>query len=222
MSTAKSIRWEIPHTVLILASKGSGKSTLIANFLTNPELYLKKYARVFIFSPTFKGDPSYAGITLPESQIFNTVEDPDIQGIVDMKMSPEYENENFLIVFDDIVSDRNIKKSAILKELILNSRHYGEVDEEGIQHGFTLVFSTQHLTSIPPYVRQNMNIVITFKTNNNGALKILWSEFGASFNYKQFIKIFNFATSEKYHFLMTDGIDYFKDFQLMSIKRNPE
>lgn len=218
--SARDIKWHEPHTVMILASKGSGKSTLIAEFLTNPDLYNQKYSKIFIFSPTFRGDPAYADIAMPEDQVFSTVEDEVLEYIVDMKLGEEFQGDNFLLVFDDIISDSNLKKSRILKELILNSRHYGEVDEStGVQAGVTLIFSTQHLTSIPPYIRQNMNVVIAFKTNNNNALKILWSEFGASFNYKDFLRIFNFATSEKYKFLMTDGITYWKNFEQIKMTR---
>lgn len=211
------IDFGISHAALILAAKGSGKSTLIAEFLLNEELYKNKYAKVFIFSPTFRGDPAYSAVELPPEQVFSTVEDSDLETIIGLKMSDEYVDENFLIIFDDIVSDRNIRKSRVLKQLLLNSRHYGNTDDNGIQKGFTLLYSTQHLTSLPTYIRQNLNLIIAFRTNNHSAIEILWKEYGASLSREQFLKIFRYCTQVKYNFLMTDGIEYYRNFSKLSV-----
>lgn len=206
-----------PFTMMIVASKGQGKSTLISTFLTNENLLRGKYAKVFIFSPTFKADPAFYDVYIPEEQIFQSIEDDDLHDIINLKMSDEYADDNFLIIFDDVISDKNIKKSAILKQLLLNSRHYGNIDEEGTQAGFSLIFSTQHLKSIPTYIRQNMNYIIAFRTNNNIALKTLWEEYGASYDYNKFLQIFRFATNEKYCYLLTDGISYYKNFTKINV-----
>jgi hypothetical protein len=209
--------FEKPHTLMILASKGQGKSTLISQFLTNESLYMGKYSKVFVFSPTFRSDPAFTDLYIPDSQIFPSVEDEYLQEMIDLKMSTDYSLENFLIIFDDCISDKNIKGSRLLKQLLLNSRHYGDIDDEGVQAGFSLIFSTQHLKSIPTYIRQNMNWVIAFKINNNDALRTLHSEYGASYSYNDFLKIMRVATSEKYSFLMTDGVTYYKKFTPMRI-----
>lgn len=215
------IKWDIPLSLGIIAPKGSGKSTLISNMLLDPNIFRNKYSKVFIYSPTFMGDPVYTEVDIPEEQIFSTIEDKDLQYMIDMKMSEEYMDDNFLIVFDDIISDKHIKSSSILKQLLLNSRHHGNYNEQtGEQAGFTIIYTTQHMKSIPAYARQNMSYVICFKTNNHESIKLLYQEYYASLSYDKFLKIYNYCTSEKYNFIMTDGTNIWKNYDLIKFKDN--
>lgn len=207
-----------PFTMMLIAQKGAGKSTLLNTLLTNPDLNIhKRYSKLFIFSSTFFGDPAFQ-FEHPPEQVFPEIADDDLEEIIELKMSEFYEDENFLIVLDDVISDVNLRRSPVLKEMVLNSRHFGTVGDDGTQYGFSFIITSQHLNSIPPYIRQNMNYIIVFRTNNDTALKVLYSEYFAGFNYKDFLKIFRYTTAKGHDFLLTNGIEYWRNFNKLKVE----
>lgn len=211
-------KFDKPFTLMITACKGSGKSTLLNTLITEQRLGIyQNYSKVWLFSPTFKDDPVFT-FELPDEQVFNDVSDMFLNMIIDDKMSDEESTENHLIIFDDCISDKNIKRSSILKQLILNSRHYGEYCEETEeQYGFSLIFSGQHQNSLPPYIRQNMNYTINFRTNNRKMIECMYNEYYAAYDFNKFMRLYNHCTSEQYNFIMTDGMRVWKNFDLMKV-----
>lgn len=205
------------HTACICASKGQGKSTLINKLLTSPEIgYFQNYAKVYIISPTFHQDEAYQ-FELSQDQISPEIDDEFLDGIIEEKMSDEFIDENFIILFDDCISDANMKRSKVLKQILLNSRHYGSTID-GVKHGITMIFLTQHLKSLPTYLRQNMNYLYFFNTANHDAMKTMYLEYFAFLSYKDFVRMFRMCTQEKYSFLLTDGVHYWKKFNRLQIK----
>lgn len=205
-----------PHTLCIIGAKGSGKSYITNFLITSPQMGIfQQYKKVFIFSPTFQNDPSFS-FQLPDDQIFPTVDDEYLEYIIALKETDPY--ENYFILFDDVVSQKAMRSSKVLQNLILNSRHYGLVSEDtGNQFGISICCTSQHLHSLPPYLRENLNWILMFNTNNGKAVKILHEEFFASYPFQEFLKIFRYCTGEKHSFLLTNGIDHFKKFNRLKI-----
>jgi hypothetical protein len=74
------------------------------------------------------------------------------------------------------------------------------------------------MKSLPSYARYNMNYVICYKSNNFDAIKLLYQEYYASLSYDKFLKIYNYCTNEKYTFIMTDGTNIWKNYDLIKFK----
>lgn len=202
--------------LFISSPRGSGKSTLLNFMLTDNRILKGKYAKVFIFSPTFEGDTAYSGISLPDDQIFDEILTESLEDIIELKMSDLYSEEDFLIVFDDIIT-KDINNET-LKKIIVNGRHIGTYNEEKDREGgISIIISGQHIKSVCPKIRQNCSMIISFGMQNKNALKVLHEEYFARFTFKEFLKIFNFATKGKHDFIFNDGINIYKNFNKLKI-----
>lgn len=50
---------KLPFVMGLVASKGSGKSTIIYNLMHKPTMYYQKFDQVWVFSPTIHLDDTY-------------------------------------------------------------------------------------------------------------------------------------------------------------------
>lgn len=85
--------------MLMIAPRGSGKTTLILNLIT--KMYKSFFHRIFVFSPTMAGDPKWEAAKKIKGVLGKNKNDPDKAGKKGKSLDEEEENE------DDPVSDED-------------------------------------------------------------------------------------------------------------------
>ena len=105
-------------------------------------------------------------------------------------------DEKVLIIFDDMIADimRSEKFKAIVKELFIRFRKLN----------ISIVFITQSYFRTPKDVRLNRIQYILMKISNKNELKSIAEENSGHFDFKDFLKIYNYCTKEPYYFVMVD------------------
>ena len=61
---------KLPFLKYISAPRGSGKTYLLINLLTNENFYKGKFDKIIFVCPSFYQDPKYSILDLPDNQIF--------------------------------------------------------------------------------------------------------------------------------------------------------
>ena len=102
-----------------------------------------------------------------------------------------------LIVFDDMIADieynKNFKK--MIKELFYRGR----------KMNISIVFITQCYFRALKDARLNSTRYILMKTGNKKELKSIAEEKSDNLDYKDFLKMYNYCTSELYSFMTIDA-----------------
>ena len=114
----------------------------------------------------------------------------------DIKNYSKNRDKKVLIVFDDMISDteynNNFKK--IIKKLFFRGRKIN----------VSIVFITQSYFRALKDARLNSTHYILMKINNKNELKKIAEEKSSLFDYKDFLKIYNYCTKEPYSFMLID------------------
>ena len=121
-------------------------------------------------------------------------------------MNDAYENINnynknrdkkVLIVFDDMIADIEYNKNfkRIIKELFYRVRKIN----------VSIVFITQCYFRALKDARLNSMHYILMKIGNKKELKIIAEEKSGNLDYKDFLKMYNYCTSEPYSFMTIDA-----------------
>jgi hypothetical protein len=227
-----------PFTMAFVASKGSGKSTIIANLISRPEFYYKKFDQVWMFSPTFFLDTTYQKVKLNEERIVtDTTKFQDVfSGIIDsvtrqidaikqavsiqamsMGWSKERQKEEVEIQKHDqldkiliIIDDAVGVKALDRNSMIANSftRH---------RHlNISFLYAIQMYKSLPPVVRVNLTALILFRVWNTNELKKISEEQTVEVKEDTWMQIYDYATKEPFSFLYINfkhpRYRYFKNF----------
>ena len=102
-----------------------------------------------------------------------------------------------LIIFDDMIADIMSSKifKAIIKELFIRCRKLN----------ISIVFITQSYFKTPKDARLNSTHYILMKIGNKKELKSIAEEKSGNVDYKDFLKMYNYCTSEPYCFMTIDA-----------------
>jgi len=166
---------EDTSVILISASKGTGKTTLLVNLITRKKYYRKKFNNVYLASQTCKSDSKYDNINLDDLNglMCGTFD----EGIIEQwyeEIKTELEevkqhNKNLvlskskkkpksipltLMIIDDYAS--YLKNSKALMNLVLNSRHLK----------LTLIITSQKYALFPSYLRENADVYIIYEASS--------------------------------------------------------
>jgi len=186
-----------PTTHLIIASKGSGKSTMVINMLKSKNGYNKKLDNIYLFSPTARGDSKFDELVEElesEGKYHDQLTPSSLQEVLE---SIKSYNSNFdvkkkkrqplnMIIFDDCLAEllKRGKESTVLNHLITTARHYK----------CCLVFAIQRF-KVSPLLRANCDLVSVFKIKNKQELKEVLDEWSIPED------LYSLATSKPFGFL---------------------
>jgi len=157
-----------PFRMALIAPSHGGKSVLMSNLLTKAELYGNYFKKenVIVISPTAVGidgialDSTYIRCGVPSGNIYH----PDnaaavIKRVFDIKREEKKKQKRktlvpVLIVFDDIVHDRQLLRSTKeIEQVYTAGRHYG----------ISSTFLTQYWFGCPKQIRLQMTFIAIFQ-----------------------------------------------------------
>ena len=197
-------------TNLIVGKPGSGKTSMLYAFMKSKKLLSKVYDRIYIFQP----EQSRASMKdklfdqLPEDQKFDELTFENLQYIKDT-LDPE---ENVCILFDDMGAYlKNNETRKLLKEIIMNRRHYH----------ISIYFLVQTWYSIEKDVRKLFSNLFVFKCSRHEMLNIT-SEMIEQHNDKigEIVKIV-YDKPHNFLFVNVDSQRMFKNWDEMIFEDSP-
>lgn len=176
----------LPFRIVCNAPSGSGKSNFIVNLIE-------------LFS---KGDGTFSSIEIfcrcKDEPLYQFLHDKTKGGIKiyenlsELKDINTYDKtENHLIVFDDLVLTKDQSK---ISEYFLRGR----------KQGVSLIYLSQSYYQIPKMIRLNSNYLVILKLGQRRNLNMIMSELSLGVTKDQLIKIYGFATKNKFDVLLVD------------------
>ena len=190
---------EHPFRMYVVGASGSGKSNYILNLLTRKNMYKDYFDSIIVISPTAAHlDPNYKVLKLPDTNFFMP-DEKVLERIMEIQEEQIEEkgksgSSKTLLVLDDIISYKQFCNSSILLKFAVMSRHWN----------ISMIILSQAYHRIAKSIRLQMSCIIYFKGSNK-ELEVLTEDFGApGTSKKQFMKIKEDATNERYSFFFID------------------
>ena len=187
--------------MLIIGPSGSGKTNVLLHLINNlnpiDKIYL--YAKD-IHEPEYeylKNNREQAGIkNLNNPRAFIEYSDDTDDVLDDINNYNKNRYRKVLIVFEDIIADIEYNKNfkRIIKELFYRARIIN----------VSIVFITQSYFRALKDARLNSMHYTLMKIGNKKELKRIAEEKSGHLDYKDFLKIYNYCTKERYSFMTID------------------
>lgn len=187
----------VPFRMYACGASGSGKTNLILNLLTRPEMYGGYFGdNIIVISPTARSlDPSYQVLEIPEHNFFPCSEEVlDRVFEVAKEAKKTKKMKPCLIILDDIISYKKFTNSKALLKLLVMGRHYN----------LSCMVLSQAYHRIPKSVRLNFSCIMFFKGAMKEVETISEEYCPAGYTKRQFMRLINDITKEKYSFLFVD------------------
>ncbi len=177
---------KLPFRIVCNAPSGSGKSNWVVNLI---ELFSKgdgTFSSIEIFCRC-KDEPLYQFLHDKSKGAIKIYEN-----LSELKDINTYDKtENHLIVFDDLVLTKDQSK---ISEFFLRGR----------KQGVSLIYLSQSYYQIPKMIRLNSNYLVILKLGQKRNLNMIMSELSLGVTKEQLIKIYNYATKNKFDVLLVD------------------
>jgi GTPase SAR1 family protein len=152
------------NTTAFVGTQGSGKTSLMLNFLTG--FYKKTFHYVYVFMPKTSRNSLHNNVFdkhLPKNQIYEELNESTIHELYEKLKVNSMRGYKSLVIYDDVqrsLKDYNTLKS--LKNIIANQRHLKVVNLILLQNFFALDKS----------LRELINNIILFKLGKSQNEKI--------------------------------------------------
>lgn len=175
----KKHKIEIPFRALCCCGSGGGKSNLVMNLLY---LMNKTFHKIVIC--TKAPEPLY-------DYLINKIKDIEIhyEGMI-----PEFEKmnkgENALVIFDDLVLDKNPK----ISEMYIRGRKLG----------YSLFYISQSYFTTPKILRQNVNYIFLGRGLQKRDLNMILGEFAMGLSKSELEDLYSELTKEQMNFMLID------------------
>lgn len=181
------------NTTLLIGTQGSGKTSLLINFVK--KLYKKVFDKVYVFMPSTSRQSLNPNIfdVLPENQLFEELNEQTISQVYEEVKELSADGKRCLIIYDDV--QRALKNKYVLnslKNIIANQRHLHVVNLILVQNFFALHKS----------LREIVNNVVLFKLGKSQTEKV-FNEI-IEIHRDKFDKIRDLVYDEKYNWLFVN------------------
>ena len=192
----------LPFRMLIIGQSGSGKTNTLLHLINN----LHPIDKIYLYAKDLH-EPKYeylinrreqAGIkNLNDPKAFIEYSDDMDDVLDDINNYNKNRDEKVLIVFDDMIADilynKNFKR--IIKESFYRARKIN----------VSIVFITQCYFRALKDARLNSAYYIIMKIGNKKELKSIAEEKSGHLDYKDFLKMYNYCTTQPYSFMTIDA-----------------
>lgn len=185
---------EIPFRMLIAAPSGSGKTNALMNLIT----LMDKTFHEIIICVKSADEPLYNMLInkLPNITVFENGDVPPITNYSTMdektKRLKRIDKKQRLIVFDDLITDRNANRLA------------NEYYIKGRKVGFSMCYISQSFYQIPKIIRDNTQLFILGRNLLKRDLRMVLSAFPTELTLDEFTELYNELTSEPLDTMLID------------------
>ena len=147
----------------------SGKTTVALNFLTRRAYYLKRFNKIFVFSPSIMVslDEDHMLHELPPEQLHTELNATNLQEAID---SIYNSNKRVLFLFDDVYSDFTGEVLKKVWKLCNNRRHLSK-------KGISIWICAQTFPQIPLKIRKTISDLFLFQTTNEREIEAIRKEY---------------------------------------------
>tara|TARA_R110002012_G_scaffold158318_4_gene319722 strand:- start:775 stop:1476 length:702 start_codon:yes stop_codon:yes gene_type:complete len=176
----------LPFRMCVVAPSGTGKSNFIVNL-------------IHLFSSGRIG--SFASICIitrnKDEPLYNYLSEkcPNIiikEGLENTPPLDKFDKEqSHLVIFDDLVLSKNLD---IVSNWYIRCR----------KKNVSVCFLSQSYYKIPPIIRANCSYMVILKLGGNREINMILSTYGLGVTKEQLIKMYNYATQEKFSPLLID------------------
>ena len=187
---------KLPFGALVTGKSGSGKTNAIVHLLSTDCLLKDKFDYVYLFTAVKPDDDLIEPLNIHKSCIFENFTEKDVKKIIDkldtfIKANGFKKCPSVLMLFDDILSNKEFLKSKTLIKLAVANRHLN----------ITYFILSQYYKKLPPVVRTNAKYLMFFPACLSECEKVSEEQCPPNLSKKQFLKIIQYATKEQFNFL---------------------
>lgn len=191
---------KFPSSVCMSGRSGSGKSQLLMNMLTNPDLLENYFHIIIVFSPTAgEFDDTYGVLNLPKENFVKDFGAEQLEAIIEArkklitkKGKPWVaKNNRVCIILDDVIANREFLESQTALKLFALLRHY-------LCSIFVLM---QSYTKLPRALRLNCNSTYIFPGSRSEVEIILKELCPPELSKKEFLNVINHCCADEYNFI---------------------
>lgn len=177
---------KLPFRMCIVAPSGSGKSNFLLNLI---HLFCAgdkgSFSTIHIITRN-KSEPLYKWLESECEQIRIT------EGLSTTPRLDDFDkNKNHLVVWDDLVLSKDL---SMVENYYIRARKLN----------CSVIFLSQSYFRIPKIIRNNCSYMILLKLSGNREMNIIMTEFGLGVSKEQLLKIYEYATAEKFSPLVID------------------
>ena len=191
-----------PFRMLIIGPSGSGKTNTLLHLINN----LHPIDKIYLYAKDLSERKYEFLINKREQAGIKNLNDPkafieyldDMDDVLDdINIYNKNRDKKVLIVFGDMIADIEYNKNSkrIIKELFYRARKIN----------VSIVFITQCYFRALKDGRLNSTLYIFMKIGNKKELKSIAEEKSSHLDYKDFLKMYNYCTSEPYSFMTIDA-----------------
>ncbi len=185
---------DLNSRILIVGASGAGKTNALLHYIYNSP---NTFAKIVICSKGIE-EPLYEFLkeefqkkSLRGKLEFHSLESmPTLEQIADLK---EDKDEEWLIVFDDLVNDIP-KKDTKVKNYYIAGRKLG----------CTMVFISQSYFRVDKVVRNQLNYLLLLKLSSARDLRLVMSDYALGITPEELVELHRDATREPMQFLKID------------------
>ena len=176
---------KIPFRMCIFAPSGSGKTNFLINLISIFSKGNGTFKSIYIITRN-ADEPLYRWITTVTNQIIIK------EGIENTPELDKFDKtSNHLVVWDDLVLSKDLKA---VENYYIRARKLN----------VSVIFISQSYFKIPKIIRSNCSYMVLLKLSGNREVNLILSEFGLGVTKNELIKIYEYATREKFSPLIID------------------
>jgi hypothetical protein len=176
---------EMPFRMLVVAPSGSGKSNFVCNLLKLFCAGNGSFEQITLFCKS-RFEPLYEYLAEASKGAIQVTEDlSNLPPINDLDS-----NTQKLFIFDDLVLENN----PLINEYWIRGR----------KKSVSLIYLTQSFYRCDKLIRQNCRYFTILKISGGRDLQMLLRDVCVEFSKEELLKIYNYATAEKFSVLLID------------------
>ena len=187
---------KLPTGMLVIGKTASGKTMAVLNMLSNKHMLKDTWDFIYLFVGV-KPDPEMIKVLdIPKENIKKDFTEEEVSNLMG-KLERTVEKKGMantpqcLFLFDDILGRPEFLRSKTFSKLVTTNRHMG----------ITWIALSQYYRKMPVVARTNASYYMIFPSSMVELEKIAEELTPPNMTKKQFIKVAQYATREKYSFL---------------------
>jgi hypothetical protein len=214
---SENITDPLPNTAFfgaIIGSAGSGKTSLLINFLTQKDMYAKAFDHVHLICPkaSMKSIKDDIWENHPADKIHNSLDGMTIDKLIKLGEERKHAKpkaQNTLVIIDDMtvfLKQKDIE--AKLREMVYNRRHIH----------ISIFILVQSYNAMPLTLRKTLSHFWLFKPRNKKESEAIWEEL-MFVDRKTGAELLRFVFQDKHDFMMGNCStgQIFRNFSLLDV-----